>query len=98
MKIYAIYKKPIDEHEKQLKVDDKELAQLRSTIIQATVVKIMKGRKKERHNDLISEVIKQINSFKPEPMMIKQQIEWLIESEYLMRDDRDKYFYSIYSF
>jgi len=51
----------------------------------------MKGRKKEKHNELVNEVIKQINSFKPEPSMIKNQIEWLIESDYLMRDKNDRY-------
>lgn len=50
----------------------------------------MKGRKKEKHNELISDVIKQINSFKPEPFAIKQQIEYLIESDYLARDANDK--------
>jgi len=53
----------------------------------------MKGRRKEKHNELINEVLKQITSFKPEVTMIKQQIEWLIESDYLMRDQTDKYFY-----
>lgn len=66
---------------------------LRSTIIQTQLVKIMKGRRKEKHNELINEVLKQITSFKPEVTMIKQQIEWLIESDYLMRDQTDKYFY-----
>lgn len=56
-------------------------------------MKIMKGRRKEKHNELISEVIKQINSFKPDPPLIKQQIEWLIESDYLMRDVKDRYYY-----
>ncbi len=51
----------------------------------------MKGRRQERHNELIAEVIKQIQSFKPDPVMIKQQIEWLIESDYLMRDENEKY-------
>ena len=50
----------------------------------------MKGRKKEKHNVLINEVIKQIISFKPEPAMIKQQIECLIETDYLMRDENDR--------
>jgi len=50
----------------------------------------MKGRRQEKHNELIAEVIKQINAFKPDPVMIKQQIEWLIESDYLMRDEKDK--------
>jgi hypothetical protein len=80
----------VEEHNKDLTEDAKELNKLRNTLIQASIVKIMKGRKREKHNELIAEVIKQINSFKPEPGMIKQQIEWLIESDYLMRDDKDK--------
>ena len=80
----------MDEHDKDISNETKELAKLRTTVIQAQLVKIMKGRRKEKHNELINEVIKQINSFKPEPAMIKQQIEWLIESDYLMRDDKDK--------
>lgn len=81
----------MEEHNKDISNDTKELVKLRSTVIQAQLVKIMKGRRKEKHNELINEVIKQINSFKPEPAMIKQQIEWLIESDYLMRDEKDKY-------
>jgi hypothetical protein len=50
----------------------------------------MKGRRQERHNELITETIKLINAFKPDPVLIKQQIEWLIENEYLMRDEKDK--------
>jgi len=80
----------VEEHDKDISNEAKELSKLRNTIIQAQLVKIMKGRRKERHNELINEVIKQINSFKPEPAIIKQQIEWLIESDYLMRDDKDK--------
>ena len=80
----------MEEHDKDISNEAKELSKLRNTIIQAQLVKIMKGRRKERHNELINEVIKQINSFKPEPAIIKQQIEWLIESDYLMRDDKDK--------
>jgi len=58
--------------------------------LQATIVKIMKGRRQERHNELIGETIKLIQSFKPDPVLIKQQIEWLIENDYLMRDEKDK--------
>lgn len=50
----------------------------------------MKGRRQEKHNELIAETVKLVNTFKPEPAMIKQQIEWLIENDYLMRDDKDK--------
>lgn len=80
----------MEEHDKDISNEAKELSKLRNTIIQAQLVKIMKGRRKEKHNELINEVIKQINSFKPDPVMIKQQIEWLIESDYLMRDEKDK--------
>ena len=80
----------MEQHNVEISNEVKELTKMRSMIIQAQLVKIMKGRRKERHNELINEVIKQIISFKPEPSMIKQQIEWLIESDYLMRDDKDK--------
>ena len=80
----------MEEHDKDINSETKELSKMRSTIIQAQLVKIMKGRRKEKHNELINEVIKQITSFKPDPATIKQQIEWLIESDYLMRDDKDK--------
>ena len=68
----------------------KEINKLRATILQTVIVRIMKGRKQEKHNDLITEVLKQVQSFQPDPGMIKAQIEWLIEGDYLMRDDKDK--------
>lgn len=74
------------EHDSELR----EINKQRAAIIQTTIVKIMKGRRKEKHNELIAEVIKMIQAFKPDPIMIKQQIEWLIESDYLMRDTADR--------
>lgn len=67
----------------------------RQNIIDAVVVRIMKARKTEKHLELIQEVIRQISMFLPEPVMIKQRIESLIEREYLKRDDNDrsKYIY-----
>jgi hypothetical protein len=67
----------------------------RQNIIDAVVVRIMKARKTEKHNQLIEDVIKQISIFMPQPQMIKQRIESLIEREYLKRDDGDrtKYIY-----
>lgn len=64
-------------------------------ILDAMIVRIMKARKKERHTELINEVIKQVSLFKPQPQMIKQSIERLIEKEYLERDgdDREVYIY-----
>ena len=55
----------------------------------------MKARKTEKHLPLMEDVIKQVSTFMPEPLMIKQRIESLIEREYLKRDetDRAKYIY-----
>lgn len=55
----------------------------------------MKARKTEKHNQLLEDVLRQINIFMPQPQMIKQRIESLIEREYLKRDDADrsKYIY-----
>jgi hypothetical protein len=43
----------------------------------------------------MEDVMKQITIFMPQPQMIKQRIESLIEREYLKRDDADrsKYIY-----
>lgn len=67
----------------------------RRNIIDAVVVRIMKARKTEKHNQLLEDVMRQITLFLPQPQMIKQRIESLIEREYLKRDDADrsKYIY-----
>eukprot|EP00831_Metopus_contortus_P043468 TRINITY_DN3489_c0_g1_i1.p1 TRINITY_DN3489_c0_g1~~TRINITY_DN3489_c0_g1_i1.p1 ORF type:complete len:540 (+),score=118.12 TRINITY_DN3489_c0_g1_i1:99-1718(+) len=90
-----VRRKALEEHQKENEAGIKEVNKQRCAILQATVVKIMKGRRQESHNELIREVVKQVNAFRPDPIMIKQQIEWLIESDYLMRDekDRSKYIY-----
>ena len=67
----------------------------RGMIIDAVIVRIMKARKVEIHNDLITSVIKQITMFQAQPPMIKKRIESLIERDYLERDEstRGKYIY-----
>lgn len=62
----------------------------RECVIDACLVRIMKGRKKLHHNDLIPDCIKLVNNFKPEVPMIKKRIESLIERDYLKRDDKDR--------
>ena len=50
----------------------------------------MKARKTLFHNELITEVTKQLQvRFRPDPMLIKQRIESLIEREFLKRDDNN---------
>jgi len=59
-------------------------------VIDSVIVRVMKARKTEKHNQVIEDVIKQISIFMPQPQMIKQRIESLIEREYLSRDPNDK--------
>ncbi|KAG8728982.1 Cullin-3, partial [Ceratobasidium sp. 428] len=55
----------------------------------------MKDRKRMLHNDLVTEVTKQLSTrFHPVPAAIKKRIEALIEKEYLERgEDKKSYNY-----
>jgi cullin 1 len=61
----------------------------RGHTIDASIVRIMKSRKTLTHSVLVTEVIKQLVLFKPEPKLIKKKIESLIDREYLERDEKD---------
>lgn len=68
----------------------------RKHIIDATIVKVMKSRKKIDHTSLIAECTKILSTkFSPDPQVIKKRIEGLIEREYMERDkdDRRNYLY-----
>lgn len=59
--------------------------------LDAQIVRIMKGKKQLRLQDLINEVIEAVQKlFQPEVKAIKAQVESLIEREYLERDDGDR--------
>jgi cullin 3 len=67
----------------------------RKTMVEASIVRIMKSRKSLDHGSLIAEVTRQLSSrFYPSPADIKKRIEDLIEREYLERDPVDKKLYS----
>ncbi|GAB2297208.1 hypothetical protein Dimus_031321 [Dionaea muscipula] len=62
--------------------------------IEAAIVRIMKSRKVLDHNNIITEVTKQLQSrFLPNPVEIKKRIESLIEREFLERDNADRKLY-----
>jgi cullin 3 len=68
----------------------------RRHLVEASIVRAMKSRKKLSHNELIAEITRQLSiRFTPTPQYIKKRVESLIEREYLARDKDDPrmYFY-----
>jgi cullin 1 len=68
----------------------------RKMVIQASLVRIMKTRKRMKHGELMTAAIDQLKSrFKPKPQAIKTQIGALIEKDFLERVEgtRDEYNY-----
>lgn len=58
----------------------------RSIAVEAAIVRILKARRTMTHQVLVSEVLSQLSFFQPNPKLIKQRIEALIEREYIARD------------
>jgi cullin 3 len=66
----------------------------RKPLIEAAIVRVMKSRRVLPHNDVVTEVTRQLASrFNPSPAVIKKRIESLIEREYLERDATDRTLY-----
>ncbi len=75
-------------------IEKKEQVEIKKTVegdrkieIEATIVRIMKTKKKVNHMDLLSQSMEQMSKrFKPDPKQIKARIEDLISREYMERD------------
>ena len=65
----------------------------RSFSIEAAIVRVMKTRKILQHQQLVAEVVGQLTLFKPNPKVIKQRVENLIEREFLERDPENPSLY-----
>ena len=64
------------------------------TILQAVIVRIMKGRKKLKHVHLVEEVITQVkHRFPPKIPDIKKNIDALMEKDYIERLENDELSY-----
>lgn len=91
-------KVPLLNQKDQIDIEKKEVLPKieddRRHLIEATIVRVMKARKKLEHNLLISEVMKVLAPiFQPTSLNIKQKIEGLIEKEYMTRDEDDRRVY-----
>jgi len=85
---------PMGNSSEDRKVIDEKINEDRKHLIEAAVVRVMKARNRLQHNNLVSEVIKQLSSrFNPPVNVIKKRIESLIEREYLERDKTDRRVY-----
>ncbi|EGV63266.1 hypothetical protein PSN45_004463 [Yamadazyma tenuis] len=80
---------------------DEELEDIESSIaegrkheINAATVRILKSRQSIYHNELVTEIIRQLQGrFLPNNSQIKRHLEDLIEKEYLKRDDNNRNLY-----
>lgn len=86
-------------HAKETKINEKsdvieKVDEDRRHMVEATIVKVMKTRRRLDHNSLITETTKILSQkFNPDPTMIKKRIESLIEREYMERDADDRRYY-----
>ncbi|XP_009385642.2 cullin-3A isoform X2 [Musa acuminata AAA Group] len=62
--------------------------------IEAAIIRVMKARRVTGYNSIVMEVTKQLQPrFLPNPVVIKKRIEFLIEREFLERDEGDRKLY-----
>ena len=73
--------------------ETRELATIekeRTFVVQAHIVKVMKTQKQYRYQQVQTDVMRNITMFKANPQMVKGQIEFLMQSDYMKRSDDDR--------
>ncbi|PAA62357.1 hypothetical protein BOX15_Mlig003586g1 [Macrostomum lignano] len=76
--------------EKVREEENEEIVHLRVLRVQEAIVTIMKSRKRMHNAELCSELIRLLaRQFVPSRKMIKEQIDWMIQNDYLRRDEVD---------
>lgn len=78
----------LEEAQTQKRVEDD-----RRSAIDASVVRTMKSAKTMSHKDLFAQVLRQLSLFRPDPKLIKRRIEYLIENDYMERDETNPNLY-----
>lgn len=92
VKISTISSRRENDHERASK--SRQLSDDRKYQVEATIVRVMKAKKRLSHNDIVVEVTAQVkNRFMPTPADIKKYIEGLVEKDYIRRDPNDRRLY-----
>ncbi|CAG9310481.1 unnamed protein product [Blepharisma stoltei] len=85
--------KMISRSESIQKKEETAILNERRNIIDSILIKIAKKSKIIKHQDMIEEVLQEMQNFKPRVPMINDQIESLINREFLMRSENDNTVY-----
>ena len=82
------------ENDQERAVKNRQLTDDRKYQIEATIVRVMKAKKRLSYNEIVVEVTSQVkNRFTPTPADIKKYIENLLEKEFIRRDPNDRKVY-----
>ena len=79
----------VKQGEKEREEDRKAVMLERRNIVDSVIVRVAKSRRTLKYIDLVQEVLKQVTSFRPLPSLVKEQVESLMQREYLQRDEED---------